>query len=54
MLLFMITRNRVLFMVMDVAVAASLSSFIDVPSKMKFFSVSVYKFSICFPCRKIS
>ena len=54
MLHFMITRNWVLFIVMDVVVAASLSCFIDVPSKMKFFSVSVYKFPICFPCRKIS
>ena len=38
-----------LFTVMDVVVAASLSSFIDVSSKMKFFSVSAYKFSIHFP-----
>ena len=41
-----------LFTVMDVVVAASLSNFIDVSSKMKFFSVSVYKFSIHFPVER--
>ena len=41
-----------LFTVMQVVVAASLSSFIDVSVRMKFLSVSEYKFSIHFPAER--